>query len=51
MKLETLERSVLIDLSEMKVESHRGYEKLLCDHVYFRFCPDCPQYHCRKRDV
>ena len=34
---------VLVDLSEgsaIKFVAHRGYDKLLCDHVYFRFCLD-----------
>ena len=45
---------ILVDLSEesaTKFASYRGYDELLCDHVYFGFCPNCPQYRCRKRDV
>jgi hypothetical protein len=45
---------VLLDLPEgsaTKFVSHRGYDKLLCEHVYFGFCQDCPQYRCRKRRI
>ena len=43
---------VLIDLPEgsaVKFVAHRGYDALLCNHVYMRFCPNCPQYKCRKK--
>ena len=43
---------VLLDLSEgsaIKFVSHRGYDALLCNHVYFGFCQNCPQHKCRKR--
>lgn len=43
---------VLPNISEgsaIKFIRHRGYDKLLCEHVYFGFCPDCPQYKCKKR--
>jgi len=45
---------VLLDLPEgsaILFVNHRGYDKLLCDHVYFGFCPDCPQHKCRKRRI
>jgi len=45
---------VLVDVSEesaTKFTSYRDCDKLLCSHVYLRFCPDCPQYQCRKRSV
>jgi len=49
---------VLIDFSDgdhrdraVKFVAHRGYDRLLCDHVYFRFCQDCPQYECDRRSV
>ena len=45
---------VLIDLSEgsaIKFVAHRGYYKVLCDHVYFRFCPECPQYECDRMRI
>jgi len=29
----------------------RGFDRMLCYHVYFQFCSDCPQYRCKKRDV
>ncbi len=44
----------LVDLpegSEIKFVAHRVYDSLLCNHVYMRFCPNCPQYKCRKRRV
>jgi len=45
---------VLVDLSEgsaVKFVAHRGYDKLLCNHVYMGFCPNCPQYRCGKRRI
>jgi len=45
---------VLIDLSEgsaVKFVAHRGYDALLCNHVYMGFCQNCPQYKCRKRRI
>jgi hypothetical protein len=45
---------VLVDLSDghaIKFVSHRGYDRLLCDHVYSGFCQDCSQYECDKRRV
>ena len=45
---------VLVDLFEgsaVKFVAHRGYDKLLCSHVYMGFCPNCPQYRCRKRRI
>jgi hypothetical protein len=35
----------------IKFISHRGFDRLLCDHVYFRFCLECPQYECDRRSV
>jgi hypothetical protein len=45
---------VLVDLSEgsaIKFISHRGYDALLCNHVYMGFCQNCPQHKCRKRRI
>ena len=49
---------VLIDLQDRPVEDyavksvlHRGFERLLCRHVYFHFCLECPQYECVRRSV
>jgi hypothetical protein len=46
---------VLIGVSEsdhaVKSVSHRGFERILCDHVYFNFCLECPQYECDRRSV
>jgi 2-keto-3-deoxy-L-rhamnonate aldolase RhmA len=45
---------VLVDLPEgsaVKFVVHRGYDALLCNHVYMRFCQNCPQYRCRKRRI
>lgn len=45
---------VLIGLSEgsaIKFIAHRGYDSLLCNHVYMSFCPQCPQYKCKKRRI
>jgi len=45
---------ILVDLPEgsaIKFVSHRGYDKLLCNHVYMGFCQNCPQYRCRRRKV
>ena len=45
---------VVVELSEgsaIKFVAHRGYDKLLCEHVYHGFCQACPQYKCRKRRV
>jgi hypothetical protein len=46
--------AVLVDLSEgsaTKFVAHRGYDQLLCNHVYMEFCQNCPQYRCRKRRI
>jgi hypothetical protein len=47
---------VVIDFSDgdhrdhaIKFVAHRGYDQLLCDHVYCRFCPACPLYECDRR--
>ena len=45
---------VLVDLPEgsaVKFVAHRGFDALLCNHVYMGFCPNCPQYKCGKRRV
>jgi len=49
---------VLIDWNDgehkdyaIKFVAHRDYDKVLCDHVYFRFCPECPQYECDRRRI
>jgi len=45
---------VLVDLNEgaaIKFIAYRGFDKLLCSHVYFGFCPQCSQYECEKRSV
>ncbi|MCJ7761546.1 hypothetical protein MUP59_10485 [Candidatus Bathyarchaeota archaeon] len=47
-------QGVVVELSEgsaIKFVSHRGYDKLLCEHVYMRFCPNCPQTECGRRRV
>lgn len=47
-------QGVVVELSEgsaIKFVSHREYDRLLCEHVYMRFCPDCPQIRCGKRRV
>jgi len=50
--------AVLVDLSTenhrdhaVKFVAHRDYDRLLCDHVYHGFCPDCPQIKCERRRV
>jgi hypothetical protein len=40
-----------LHLEEHRVIFHRGYDKLLCNYVYFGFCPDCGQYNCIRRRV
>ena len=49
----TTRELALIEASEQSAIklANRGYDRLLCNHVYLRFCPDCPQYRCGKRDV
>jgi hypothetical protein len=49
---------VLIDLSDgdhkghaIKFVAHRSHDSLLCDHVYFHFCPECPQFECDRRSI
>jgi len=45
---------VLVDLFEgsaVKFVAHRGFDALLCNHVYMGFCQNCPQYKCRKRRI
>lgn len=49
---------VIIDLQDgdhkdqaIKFISHRSFDRLLCDHVYFHFCPECSQYECGRRSV
>jgi len=42
---------VTLEGSAIKFVAFRGYDKLLCNHVYMGFCPNCPQYKCRKRRV
>jgi hypothetical protein len=49
---------VLIDLQDRPDEDravksvfHRRSERLLCRHVYFHFCLECPQYECDRRSV
>ena len=37
--------------SAIKFVAHKGYDKLLCEHVYMKFCPDCPQDRCEKRGI
>lgn len=47
-------QGVVIELPEgpaIKFVAHRGYDKLLCEHVYLRFCPDCSQTQCGRRRV
>jgi hypothetical protein len=54
MEIETYVIGVLLDLSEgsaIKFVRHRGYDKMLCNHVYRHFCPDCPQYECERRRI
>ena len=41
----------LPDKQAMKLKRSRGFDQLLCDHVYFGFCQDCPQYECKKRGI
>ena len=41
----------LVEGSAIKFVAHRGYDKLLCEHVYLRFCPDCSQDRCERRHV
>ncbi|MCJ7634611.1 hypothetical protein MUP77_19745 [Candidatus Bathyarchaeota archaeon] len=33
----------------IKFIAHTGFDKLLCDHVYFGFCQDCSQVECDRR--
>ncbi|UCE16681.1 MAG: hypothetical protein JSV12_03495 [Candidatus Bathyarchaeota archaeon] len=43
---------VVLDLPEesaIKLVRHRDYNRLLCNHVYLKFCRDCPQYDCKRR--
>jgi hypothetical protein len=43
---------VLVDLNEgsaIEFVAHRGYDRLLCKHVYFGFCAECPLIECGKR--
>lgn len=45
---------VLVDLSEgfgMKFVAHRGFDQLLCRHVFSGVCRECPQWKCRKRSL
>ncbi len=47
-------QGVVVELSEgpaIKFVAHREYDRLLCEHVYLRFCPDCPQDRCERRRV
>lgn len=46
--------AIMLDLDEgsaIKFIAHRGFDTLLCHHVYLGFCQNCPQYKCRKRRV
>jgi hypothetical protein len=49
---------VVIDVSDgdhknhaVEFVPHRGYDKLLCNHVYFGFCQVCPLYECDRRNI
>jgi hypothetical protein len=33
----------------IKLVAHKGFDKLLCDHVYFGLCGDCSQTRCGRR--
>ena len=47
---------VLVDLSDgdhrdlaIKFVAHRGYDRLLCGHVYRGLCQNCSQVECDRR--
>ena len=56
MARQTVVNERFVVLIDAVAEKHRrtrrrGFDRLLCNYVYNQFCPDCPQYRCKKRRI